>query len=117
MQLQSKTAEEHDMNKRLFSRIPTGFRARLLYKGAQYEGNVVNVSKYGMHILTGVKVPVSTKAEVILCWQNREFRVPVEVRQQLEADNDKEGIGVEIIHMPDDYREFVDTLYFFYSIV
>lgn len=80
-------------------------------KGEICEGTVKNLSERGMFISIGNgSFPKGPELDIILSLNDSTLSIPVRLVRYERADNSNDGIGVELIDPPKQYKEFVDSL-------
>ena len=98
------------MGKRVFERIPVNIESDIFYSNTIHAGMIANISKKGMYIKTEICPPFKSKLEVLIPFKDETLKVPVRVKRLVKSDDIYNGMGVELLNLPQNYLEFVDSL-------
>ncbi len=105
----------NSMEKRYCLRLPTSIDIKYYSGRDEHRGVITNISLNGMCIKTDIQCPPDEELEVVIPAYNEEIKVPAKVHRPEE--DDRECMGLEVTESPEGYVRFVDTLFFYYSIV
>lgn len=98
------------MKKRDFERIPVNIQAEFFYGNKMNTGTVTNLSKNSMYINTKICLPFKSEFEVLIPFKDEMLKVPVIVKSFVQSDDIYNGMDVELLNLPQNYLEFVDSL-------
>ncbi len=98
------------MKKDPCNRRPLKLRVNLHYKNAMYSGTVTDLSEHTMHIETDMIIPFRSEFRVRLPLIDEVIEVPVRMRTLKKTDRYCMCMGVELIHPPPYYLEFVSRM-------
>jgi hypothetical protein len=99
------------MQRRAFERIPANISARFYCDKSDYSGRVTNLSAKGMYISTDqICFPLDAEFELILNIEAAILSVPVKIRRITRTADRYDGIGVELLNLPQKYLEFIGSL-------
>jgi hypothetical protein len=99
------------MDKRTGNRIAVHLRAEIRFSDEiVFHGVITNCSENGMYIRMGTLSLLDSKAEIIIQDEKELLRIPVKVVRIAIRGNIYEGIGVELLHLPENYMEFLIRL-------
>jgi hypothetical protein len=98
------------MKKRSFERISTSIGVRFFSGESEYHGTVTNLSEKGMFINTKVNFPLKPQLEIFVPMKKEVLNFPVTIKRFNKSGDVYNAIGVELLHAPQSYVEFVNTL-------
>lgn len=98
------------MEKRTVERLKSGIDARFNYGDIFYTGTILNMSEKGMFIKTKICLPAGSMFVVMVRQENELLKMLARVKYSTRARVHFEGMGVEILNPPTNYKEFVDRL-------
>jgi hypothetical protein len=98
-------------DQRKYRRIPTKIRTRFYCNETDYSGIILNISEDGMFISTQeVDFPFESNLELFIRRRHMLLKVPVIVRRLTKSESVFDGMGVQIINPPPEYKKFVRNL-------
>jgi desulfoferrodoxin-like iron-binding protein len=98
------------MNRRASERITTNLNAHFSWDNQVSYALVVNLSENGMCMNTSTYLPFESELEIVLPSTHEELKVPITVKRIEKTYGLSHSIGVEILHLPKRYSEYVDSL-------
>jgi hypothetical protein len=98
------------MKRRTFKRIPLKIQIKFFSGKTEYSGTMMNFSEKGMFISTEVNFPLNAYLEIFIPVKDDVLKVFAEVRNLKKLDDFYNGIGVQLIDPPQNYKEFIDSL-------
>ncbi len=98
------------MEKRTVERMQSGIDARFNYGDMFYTGTIINLSEKGMFIKTKIRLPAGSMFVVLVLEENELLKMLARVKYSTRARVYYEGMGVEILNPPTNYKEYVDRL-------
>lgn len=101
------------MEKRALKRVSVNVQANFFYGDTMYAGRVINISRKGMYIKTGMCPPSDSKLEMLLPFMEEVLKVPVKVRRLEKTGDTYKGMGIEVLNSSDGYVDFFNSLVIF----
>jgi hypothetical protein len=99
------------MDKRANNRLAVHLQTEIRFSDETvFPGVITNCSENGMYIRTGTLYLLDSKAEIIIQDEKALLKIPVKVVRIAIRGNIDEGIGVEFLHLPENYMEFLTRL-------
>jgi hypothetical protein len=99
------------MEKRACERVPVNIDVKFYCCNRIHEGTVMNISEKGMFIGTcGILSPFDSELQVIVPHHGEELRIPAHLRRIDVDPGSRDGIGVEIKEMTNDYEKFFKSV-------
>jgi hypothetical protein len=99
------------MDKRTSNRIEVHLQTEIRFSDEiVFPGVITNCSENGMYIRTRTLYLLDSKAEIIIQDEKEMLKIPVKVVRIAIRGNIYEGIGVELLHLPENYMEFLIRL-------
>jgi hypothetical protein len=99
------------MDKRAFDRITVDMDVHFAFCSRDQRGKVVNISEKGMYIITDdVCFPADPELVIVIENNSEVHHVPVSLRRVDISPDSLDGIGVEVLHLTDEYAGFVGHL-------
>jgi Tfp pilus assembly protein PilZ len=96
--------------KRVYERIPFKEEISILYGNLFYSGTVLNLSQKGMFIGTNKRFSLDSTSIIFISKKNEYMKLLTKVKQIREPDGYYYGIGVELLHSPKAYLEFINAI-------
>ena len=102
------------MGKRACERFPVNdIEVKFFCQDTVYYGNVVNLSAKGMYIVIKDEfIPANLKLDLFIFTSDEIFHIPAKIIRLLKTDDLDNGIGVELLSLPQSYLEFLIRLNF-----
>ncbi len=98
------------MEKRTVERLHSGIDVRFNYGDMYYSGTILNLSEKGMFIKTKICLPPGPMFVIMVREENELLKMLASVKYSTRARVHYEGMGVEILNPPANYKEYVDRL-------
>lgn len=98
------------MEKRTVERLQSGIDARFNYGDMFYSGTILNLSEKGMFVKTKICLPSGSMFVVLVREENELLKMLARVKYSTRSREYNEGMGVEILTPPTDYKEYVARL-------
>jgi len=95
------------MEKRNIERITSNHCARFFYGNSMCSGTVKNCSEKGMYIKTMFPFPNDSIFEVFLPLKEEVLEIPVKLIRNVEKDGFHDGMGLELLKLPEKYLELM----------
>jgi hypothetical protein len=99
------------MQRRAFERIPVNIYVRFCCGNDDYNGTVSNLSEKGMFIRTcNMCFPFDSEFNLFLPLEDELLNLPVKVRRITKTDDRYDGIGIELLNLPQRYLDYIESL-------
>jgi hypothetical protein len=98
------------MDKRSVERLNAGIDARFNYGDMFYPGTILNLSEKGIFIKTGLCLPPGSMFVVMVREDHELLKMLARVKYGTKAGAGCEGMGVEILTPPTNYKKYLDKL-------
>lgn len=99
------------MQKRAYDRIPAKIKVSFSCCETDYAGTITNISENGMFIsVSEMTFPFDSRLELQFPASRKIMRVSVRVSRMTKTKNNYDGLGVELLHPPPAYLDFIRRL-------
>lgn len=99
------------MQKRSYERIPAKIKVSFSCCETDYAGTITNLSENGMFIsINEMKFPFDSRLELQFPVSRKIMKVSVKVSRMTKTKDNYDGIGVELLHPPPAYLDFIRRL-------
>lgn len=98
------------MKKRAVERIPASLKAEFFWGDKTNAGHILDLSEKGFLVKTDSCPVLRAKFDLSINLEDDVLNIPVKVRRIIKNDNLYDAMGVEILHPPKEYLEYVDAL-------
>jgi len=96
------------MDRRSFERIPMGEKIRISHGNLLFSGTILNLSEKGMFIGTKKQFPLDSISLIMMRLKDKLLKIPIKIKRATKPSGYYDGIGVELLSIPQDYMDFID---------
>jgi hypothetical protein len=102
-------------DRRSHDRIPARIQARFFCGSRIYSGDITDISEKGMFVCTDIRLPVSSRIDIMILVDREVVKIPVSVRRTVNENNPgsksaNSGMGVELTRSVQKYTDFIHSL-------
>ncbi len=99
------------MQRRAYERVTSNIAARFYGESGEYAGTVTNLSENGMFVCAeSICFPFDFEFKMVFPIQTEVLNIPVKVCRITKTEGNYDGIGVQLLDQPQNYKEFVSGL-------
>ena len=98
------------MRKRAVERIHSDLNAEFYWSDKVHSGMIADISENGMLLNSDTCPPMRAKFDLTIPTEGESFTVPVKVRRLVKNDHVIDAVGLEVMHAPKRYLDFIDEL-------
>jgi hypothetical protein len=99
------------MDNRAFDRIPANIEVTFHCNSMDYKGTILDISENGMFISTNdMCSPFDSQFEVVIPVEDEVLNVPVNLNRIILSPDSRDGIGVELSDVSQDYVKMVEKI-------